>query len=78
MDYADNGDLAKKIKNNKNTYFSETLILNWFTQICLAIKYIHDRKIIHRDLKCQNIFLTKGNIVKLGDFGIARVLQNTK
>lgn len=29
------------------------------------------------DIKCQNIFLSKGNIVKLGDFGIACVLQNT-
>jgi NIMA (never in mitosis gene a)-related kinase len=42
------------------------------------MKHVHDRKIIHRDLKGGNIFLTKGNIVKLGDFGIARVLNATK
>lgn len=58
-------------------YFSEDLVLSWFTQICLALKHCHDRKILHRDLKSQNIFLTKKNIVKLGDFGIARVLSNT-
>ena len=44
----------------------------------MAIKHCHDRKILHRDLKSQNIFLTKKNIVKLGDFGIARVLSNTR
>lgn len=67
------------IKTQRETggFFSEDLILNWFTQICLAIKHIHDRKIVHRDLKSQNIFLTQQGIVKLGDFGIAKVLQST-
>ena len=49
-----------------------------FTQIALSIKHCHDKKILHRDLKSQNIFCTKKGIVKLGDFGIARVLSNTK
>jgi NIMA (never in mitosis gene a)-related kinase len=53
-------------------------VLNWFTQICLALKHVHDRKILHRDLKSQNIFLTKKGMIKLGDFGIARVLSDTK
>jgi NIMA (never in mitosis gene a)-related kinase len=79
MDYADGGDLSIKIKQQreKNTFFQEDLILNWFTQICLAIKHIHDRKILHRDIKSQNIFLTKEGLVKLGDFGIAKCLDTT-
>lgn len=44
-----------------------------FVQTTLALKHIHDRKILHRDLKTQNIFLTRSRVVKLGDFGIAKV-----
>ena len=50
-------------------------MLNWFVQICLGLKHVHDRKILHRDIKTQNIFLTKSGVIKLGDFGIARVLN---
>jgi NIMA (never in mitosis gene a)-related kinase 1/4/5 len=77
MNYADAGDLSKKLKDAKGSQFSENQILNWFTQICLAMKHVHDRKIIHRDLKTQNIFLTSDGLIKLGDFGIAKPLQLT-
>jgi NIMA (never in mitosis gene a)-related kinase len=77
MDYADGGDLQNRMKEQKGKYFPETQILDWFTQICLSLKHIHDKKILHRDLKAQNIFLTKNGLVKLGDFGIAKCLEFT-
>lgn len=79
MEYADGGDLSDLVKNCKTKleHLSEGKILNFFTQMCLAIKHIHDRKIIHRDLKAQNIFLEKNGTIKLGDFGIAKVLEQT-
>lgn len=77
MDYADGGDIAKAIKNQKAQPFPEDQILDWFVQICLALKYLHDRKILHRDLKPQNVFLSSGSIIKLGDFGIAKALEHT-
>ena len=55
--------------------FSESQIINWLIQICLALKYIHELKIIHRDIKPSNIFLTKDDLIKLGDFGISKALQ---
>nr|XP_057929832.1 serine/threonine-protein kinase Nek1 isoform X2 [Doryrhamphus excisus] len=77
MDYCEGGDLFKKINSQRGILFPEEQILDWFVQICLAIKHIHDRKILHRDIKSQNIFLTKDGTVQLGDFGIARVLNST-
>ncbi|XP_010187448.1 PREDICTED: serine/threonine-protein kinase Nek1-like, partial [Mesitornis unicolor] len=77
MDYCEGGDLFKKINAQKGNLFSEDQILDWFVQICLALKHIHDRKILHRDIKSQNIFLTKDGTIQLGDFGIARVLNST-
>lgn len=79
MEYAECGDLAKAItqRKAKKQFFEQNQILDWFTQICLAIKHVHDRKIIHRDIKGQNIFIAKNNSLKLGDFGIARVLNQT-
>lgn len=57
MEFADGGDLDNYIKNYKKKYngkeMPESQVLNLFVQICLAIKHIHDRKILHRDLKGQ-------------------------
>ncbi|KAB1267921.1 Serine/threonine-protein kinase Nek5 [Camelus dromedarius] len=78
MEYCDGGDLMKRIKRQRGVLFREDQILSWFVQISLGLKHIHDRKILHRDIKAQNIFLSKnGMVAKLGDFGIARVLNNT-
>ncbi|XP_078533177.1 serine/threonine-protein kinase Nek1 isoform X2 [Lissotriton helveticus] len=77
MDYCEGGDLFRRINTQKGVLFSEDQIMDWFVQICLALKHVHERKILHRDIKSQNIFLTKDGTVQLGDFGIARVLNST-
>ncbi|XP_071383407.1 serine/threonine-protein kinase Nek5-like [Centroberyx affinis] len=78
MEYCDGGDLMKKINMQRGVPFTEEQVVDWFVQICLGLKHIHDRKILHRDIKAQNIFLTDGGMkAKLGDFGIARMLNNT-
>ena len=76
-EYADNGDLEQKIKNQseKNIFFPEKQIINWLIQVCLALKYIHGMNVIHRDIKPSNIFLSKNGIIKIGDFGISKILS---
>lgn len=73
------GDLGQLINKYKleEKKFSEWQIQNFFIQICFSIEYIHRRRIIHRDIKPSNIFLPKQDFVKLGDFGISKVLENS-
>lgn len=68
------GDLSQKLKSQQGRYLTEQQVLDWFTQVCLGVKHIHDRKIIHRDIKGQNIFMTKKGICQIGDFGVSKVL----
>jgi serine/threonine protein kinase len=80
MEYADCGDMYKLIKSQKkiSILLKEEIIMNWFTQLCFAVKYIHDKKILHRDLKLSNVFLCSNGDIKLGDFGIAKILNDTE
>ena len=76
MEYAEGGTMEQLIRDQKGTYLSEDMVLYYFTQITMALDYIHSKKILHRDLKTQNILLNrKRTIVKLADFGIARELS---
>merc|ERR1719359_1681097 len=79
MDYCEGGDLSSRIKKNKQlgNRFPEDQVMWWFTQAVLALKYIHDKHILHRDLKSGNFFLSKSGNLKMGDFGIAKVLECT-
>lgn len=73
------GDLAFHIKKKqqKNEKFTEEEVFQWFIQICMALQYVHSRKVIHRDIKTQNVFLTGSSTIKVGDFGISKVLEST-
>ena len=80
MEYADGGDLASQIKARIKLQraYTENEVMLIFTQVCLGMKHCHDRKIMHRDVKPLNIFLTQQGDIKIGDFGISRVLRRTE
>lgn len=71
------GDLLTRIQNNK--YLREENAKLFFYQMCHAIKYLHDRKITHRDLKPDNILLASSEpetLIKISDFGLSKLVQN--
>eukprot|EP00798_Chlamydomonas_sp_ICE-L_P015912 gene15912-22046_t len=75
-EYCEGGDLYQLLKERK-TPLLEAQVLELLVQILSAVHYVHSQNILHRDLKTQNIFLTKDGNVKLGDFGISRSLNST-
>ena len=80
MEYRPGGDLSQLIKRNRKTkqYFSEDIIWKIFSQVVSALYACHmhkEGKILHRDIKPSNIFIDQENNIKLGDFGLSRVLN---
>ena len=81
MEYCQGGDLSQLIRRCRHNkeYISEEIIWKIFTQVVLALHCCHSHKngkILHRDIKPSNIFLDKDNNIKLGDFGLSRILSN--
>ncbi|XP_053077433.1 serine/threonine-protein kinase Nek11 isoform X7 [Acinonyx jubatus] len=77
-EYCEGRDLDCKIQEYKEAgkTFPESQIIEWFIQLLLGVDYMHERKILHRDLKSKNIFL-KNNLLKIGDFGVSRLLMGS-
>jgi len=80
MEYCEGGDLKTLLKNCKKNkeFIAEDVIWKIFSQVMLALNDCHHKKsgkILHRDLKPANIFLDEHNNIKLGDFGLSRMMS---
>ncbi len=76
MAFCEGGDLTNFVKKQRSMKLAEKDVLDYFVQMALALHFMHSRNILHRDLKTQNIFLKNG-FLKLGDFGISKILDNS-
>jgi len=83
MDYCECGDLWQHIARCRRIRqpICEAQVVRWLTQMALALKYMHEKSVLHRDIKTQNVLLAKkaGSDLpsaKIADFGIAKVLSS--
>ncbi|XP_073486438.1 serine/threonine-protein kinase Nek11 isoform X1 [Aquarana catesbeiana] len=77
-EYCEGGDLDYKVQEYKKNgdVIPESQVTEWLIQLLLGVNYMHERRILHRDLKAKNIFL-KNNLLKIGDFGVSRLLMGS-
>lgn len=73
LEFAGHGDLLDFIQLRGPLDQEETRKL--FKDICNGISYLHDKGVVHRDLKCENILLARNNEIKIADFGFAREVE---
>jgi serine/threonine protein kinase len=77
MEYMEGGTLFDFLQQRNGQLLEEEDILRIFIQMLLSLQHVHSKQILHRDLKTQNILLNKSKtIVKIGDFGISKVLSS--
>ena len=77
-EYSDLRSYIKKFKNqNKNKKIAESVIRLIITELSNGLKDIHSKNVIHRDLKPENIFISSDHLIKIGDFGISKILDGT-
>src|SRR5258707_1759944 len=76
MDHAPNGTLRQR--HTKGTRLPAAAIVPYVKQVASALQYAHDRRVIHRDVKPENMLLGQNNEVLLSDFGIAIIAQSSR
>lgn len=77
MENADGGDLDQKITQAKNlkSFVKEEKIWYIFKQMIDGLVALHEKKIVHRDIKCANVFLHSDGGVKLGDMNVSKIAK---
>ena len=77
IELADGGDLLQKINlfKKRRDFFQESEIWDIFIQALRGLKSLHDLNILHRDIKCANVYLFQNGNIKLGDMNVSKVAK---
>ncbi len=76
MEYCQGGDLSTPMREHRmdKKFFKEDQVLKWMIESLQGLEYCHDLQVAHRDIKPSNLFLDSDGSIKLGDFGVSRIL----
>uniref|UniRef100_A0A803T7Z4 non-specific serine/threonine protein kinase n=1 Tax=Anolis carolinensis TaxID=28377 RepID=A0A803T7Z4_ANOCA len=77
MEFCGAGSVTDLIKNTKGNTLKEEWIAYICREILRGLSHLHQHKVIHRDIKGQNVLLTENAEVKLVDFGVSAQLDRT-
>jgi len=75
LELCSSGSVMDMVKVRKCLSLPE--VRRFIMQLCGAVKYMHARDVIHRDLKMGNLFLDESMNLKVGDFGLAAILESS-
>ena len=76
LEYVPGGSVTSVLRNYGA--FEEQLVRNWVRQILLGLNYLHERDIIHRDIKGANILVDNKGGIKISDFGISKKIDDSE
>lgn len=76
MELMDGGDLLQKVKQRKEQQinFTEDEVWSYAIQMIMGLRALHDKRILHRDLKSANIFVSNDGVLKIGDMNVSKIM----
>lgn len=74
MEFCSGGDLSQLMKSQLGKPLAEESVWKYSLQIMMGLRDLHKKKILHRDIKTMNVFLTASKEVRIGDLGVARTM----
>lgn len=74
MEFCEGGDLSAFLRQQNGKHLKEERIWRLFVEICMGLEYIHRNRVLHRDIKALNVFLSSEG-AKIGDLGVAKAVS---